>query len=411
MKRIEQLALCMLLLGIAFIAMGPACPMSTDEEKNYYASNTTSGSSGNTTISPTLFSMVGGGQWYTVAIATDGTLWLSGNSARATTGGGALYGLTQVGPDSDWQAIACGRWFVLALKTDGTLWAWGWNQNGQLGVGDTLHRYAPAQVGTDTDWVEIVAGMAHSLARKSDGTLWAWGWNNNGQLGLGDNTDVWTPTQVGTDSTWTAIAGGFYHTLAISTTGSTHQLWACGNNTDAELGLGYTSTSATTFTRVGTGTNWSKIASGNCAMHNLAIKDDGTLWGWGYNSDYDLGLGHNTSPITETTQIGTDTDWAEAGVGCLYGLALKTNGTVWAWGPNESGQCGQGDFVTPVTTPKQVGFSTNWASIGDGYDTSYAILSDGTAWGWGYGATWELATGDYRINYNATTPCLLRVSE
>ena len=78
---------------------------------------------------------------------------------------------------------------TLALKNDGTLWAWGANDYGQLGLGDTARRLSPAQVGTDADWEAIAAGDDYSAALKTDSTLWVWGRNQSGQLGTGDMTE------------------------------------------------------------------------------------------------------------------------------------------------------------------------------------------------------------------------------
>lgn len=87
-----------------------------------------------------------------------------------------------------------GSYHSLALQPDGTLWAWGYNYNGQLGLGDTTDRNAPTRVGTG--FVSVAAGQYHSLGLKADGTLWAWGRNNLGALGLGDNTNRLIPAQV-----------------------------------------------------------------------------------------------------------------------------------------------------------------------------------------------------------------------
>ena len=107
---------------------------------------------------------------------------------------------TQVGSADDWAAVCCLGHHSMALKQDGTLWAWGENSFGQLGLGDTADRHSPTQVGSAHDWASIASGAAdsyHTQALKSDGTLWAWGFNQFGQLGLGDTPDRHAPTEVG----------------------------------------------------------------------------------------------------------------------------------------------------------------------------------------------------------------------
>ena len=128
----------------------------------------------------------------------------------------------------------------MALKKDGTLWAWGNNDFGELGLGDTIEQHAPTQVGTANDWAAAYCLGHHSVALKKDGTLWAWGENSYGQLGVGDTTDRSSPTQVGSARDWAAIAPGgsdSYHTLALKKDGT---LWAWGFNRFGQLGLGDT---------------------------------------------------------------------------------------------------------------------------------------------------------------------------
>jgi alpha-tubulin suppressor-like RCC1 family protein len=100
-----------------------------------------------------------------------------------------------VGTATDWQTLADGSGYCLALKRNGSLWAWGENDSGQLGLGDTASRHRPTRVGHSTQWLRIAAGHA-SLAVKRDGTVWSWGDNFTGQLGLGDRHNRKAPTRI-----------------------------------------------------------------------------------------------------------------------------------------------------------------------------------------------------------------------
>ena len=135
-------------------------------------------------------------------------------------------------------------------------------------------------------------------------------------------------------------------------------------------GCGSHSTSPVTMAK-------SKIAAE--ANSGLALESDGSLWAWGYGA---LGLGKNLTRL-RPTQVGVATDWA--GVSCGHGftLALKKDGTLWAWGWNGNGQLGLGDTNERVT-PTQVGDLAAWASVSAGDSFTVAVEKNGTLWAWGW---------------------------
>ena len=134
---------------------------------------------------------------------------------------------------------------------------------------------------------------------------------------------------------------------------------------------------------------WNKIAGG--AQHTLAIKSDGSLWAWGSN---DAGqLGDNTYISKNVpVQIGNDLKWIQVGAGSGHSLGLKSDGTIWAWGANESGQLGDNSYVNK-SAPVQVGTATDWISISAGLYHTIALKSDGTIWAWGYNASGQIGDG------------------
>ncbi len=153
--------------------------------------------------------------------------------------------------------------------------------------------------------------------------------------------------------------------------------------------------SATVFSQVGT-ICWREVSAGQ--NFTLAIKSDGTLWGWGANGNL-LGLNGNTANQNLPIQIGTANDWMTVSAGGNHSLAVKTNGTLWAWGSGILGQLGNGAFNNATWTVTQLGTATNWLKVSAGSEFSLAIKNTGTLWSWGLNNTGQLGIGN-TINQN-----------
>jgi alpha-tubulin suppressor-like RCC1 family protein len=269
------------------------------------------------------------------------------------------------------------------------LYAWGQNANGQLGLNNLTNYSSPKQVGTLTNWSVISSGAGSDMAAvKTDGTLWTCGYNFYGQLGIGTSgsgTDRSSPVQVGSDTNWATVSASGYSAGAIKTDG-TLWMWGIGNN--GALGLGNTTT-YNSPKQVGILTNWLKI---NCGSYTstFAMKTDGSLWAWGQNSNGQLGLGDTTNR-SSPVQVGLLVDWASIAPDDSYIIAIKTDGTLWAWGANSQGQLGLGDSgtYTKRSSPTQVGSLNNWSKISTSF-SGHAIKTDGTMWSWGYNADGRL---------------------
>ncbi|MEW6330692.1 MAG: DUF5050 domain-containing protein [Pseudomonadota bacterium] len=293
-------------------------------------------------------------------------------------------------------SIAGGSEFTLAIKNDGTVWTWGNNSSGQLGDGTTSNRFTPVQVAGLTGVKAVAAGgdndpanQGHGIALKNDGTVWTWGRNVEGQLGDGSFSNRNAPVQVSGLTGVTSIAGGAEHTIALKGDGT---VWTWGSNIYGQLGDG-----AEPLMRINRSspvqvvglTGVIAIASG--AFHSIALKNDGTVWTWGENSQGMLGDGTTTDSSTPVQVNGLTGVTAIAG-GWIHTVALKNDGTVWTWGDNLQGELGDGTF-TDSLIPVQVSGLTGVTAIAAGLKHTLALKSDGTVWAWGYNGDSALGDG------------------
>jgi alpha-tubulin suppressor-like RCC1 family protein len=329
--------------------------------------------------------------------------WGSGSSGQLGLGNTTyISSPTQVGSLATWTKVFPGNYGLShAIKSDGTLWGWGQNGNGQLGLGNTTDYSSPKQVGALTTWSTMSKGTYFTIAIKTDGTMWSWGYNYYKNLGLGDTTNRSSPVQIGNGTTWVSCASGQQHTIAVKTDGT---LWAWGTNASfgqgGALGFGTYSTKSDP-TQVGAGATWAKVSA--IAGASFAIKTDGTLWSWGRNSYGHLGLGDTTNTYSPQ-QVGSLTDWSTLAIGgdsaSSAMFAIRTNGTMWAWGKNFNwGKLGLGDTIAR-SSPTQIGALTTWSKVANGSNFGAAIKTDGTLWMWGRNGYGELGLGStsYGIN-------------
>ena len=275
----------------------------------------------------------------------------------------------QIGSGTTWAQAACAiSAGSAAIKTDGTLWTWGRNNEGGSGLNDAIVRSSPTQVGSLTNWRKVVGGGGDGLvAIKTDGTLWGWG--PNGNASLGDNTVISrsSPVQIGALTTWSDVDYGDYNVAAIKTDGS---LWVWGVNTYGNLGLNLTTVAVRSSpVQLGSEYNWTKVAVGNAQM--IALKSDGTMWGWGEN--YGGQLGQNDAiPRSSPVQIGALTSWSKMDSGARFVLAIK-EGTLWSMGLN-NGRLGT-NTAADISSPTQVGSLSTWIDVAGGGVQSFGISS------------------------------------
>lgn len=335
---------------------------------------------------------ISGGVYHSLAICSDGTVMGWGDNAYGELGNGVngtvehhpveVSGLTGI------TAIGGGVNFTVSLKNDGTSWTWGSNAEGELGNGSMAgFSNVPVQVSLLSDITSIARGIQHAVALRSDGTVWDWGYNGFGQLGnvnIGSFSNV--PVQVSGLTDIVAIAGGAYHSLAIRNDGT---VWGWGYNGSGELGNG-NNTNSTVPVQVSGLTDVKAIACGN--SFSLALRNDSTVWAWGSNLEGELGNGTNTGSYFAVQVSGLTKVIAIAG-GVHHSLALKNDGTVWTWGYNVYGQLGNGTN-TDSNIPVQVSSLSGIVAVAAGYGHSLAMKNNGTVWDWGYNNFGQLGNGN-----------------
>ena len=318
------------------------------------------------------------------ATKPDGTLWTWGGNTAGGLGHnqgpgdlGALSSPTQV--PGTWSLKGFGGTGVgiIATKPDGTMWAWGDNTNGELGINNRTRYSSPVQI-PGTTWsttFEMIAGANENVtaAIKTDGTLWTWGRNTNGQLGLneGSNSYKSSPTQVGSDATWAKIFGSKQMFQGIKTDNTA---WVWGRGIWGSLGLNQGGTDDSRSSPTQIPGEWSSIRSGGYG-NNFGVKTDNSAWVWGYGHYGVLGLGTNEAVISSPTQLGSSYDWKMGDFSLFpFGIAVKTNGTMWAMGRNNDqgggnlGQNNRTQYNSPVQIP-----GTSWTYATNEFAASYAL--------------------------------------
>ena len=325
------------------------------------------------------------------AILSDGSLWTWGLNSHGSVGDGTTGSTSNrnkpVRIEGNWESVSAGRFHTVAIKSDGTVWSWGWNIYGEVGDGTTTQRNSPVMI--EGSYASVYASYDATIAFKSDGSYCAWGENYKNRLGLNSAILQYHVPTASSTNNWDSISMSVYHSLGIRNGG---QLWTWGFGDSYELGYGNTLDQLTP-TRLGTESNWASVSAGT--RYSAAIKTNGTLWTWGRSTYGELGDGAMSSTKQIPTQVGTDTNWAQVSARSYNIAAIKTNGDLWIWGRNDSGQLGIGTSGagTDKTSPVQV--PGKWKQVVVGGSHTLGIKSDGTLWAWGGNGSGQLGDGTY----------------
>ena len=321
-------------------------------------------------------------------------------SLRPTSGpaeGGTRITLTTpTTSDIRFSHIETGKDFALAMGSDGNLYSWGNTTNGALGrETNQTPENLPGVVTPPTGvrFTQFSAGSGYSLALGSDGNLYSWGDNSSGQLGTGstDYSPHSTPSKgsMPTDGTkFTQISAGNYHSLAMGTDGN---LYSWGSNGTGALGR---ETDQTPENRPGvvtppTGVRFTQFSAGS--GYSLALGSDGNLYSWGNNGTGQLGIGGADSNQHNTPSKGSmpadGTKFTQISAGYYHSLAMGTNGNLYSWGDNSLDQLGR-TLTNALNdgTPRKVNPPTGvprFTQVIAGGDNSLGLGWDGNLYSWG----------------------------
>ena len=347
------------------------------------------------------WSAVSCGDTHTIAIDSLGKLYGMGNNAIGQLGLGDASNRsspTQIGTGS-WVSVSAGLNHSTAIDTQQNLWGWGNNSQGQLGDSTTTPKLSPVQIGllifclpAYKSWTTVSVNDSHTAGITTDGKLYTWGLNNAGQLGLGDTVNrpaPASPASTISPNSWSSVSAGISYTTAITTTGS---LYAWGLNSSGQIGNGTTinSSSPVLVTNYANRT-WSMISNSSGASHFVAVSaEDKSLWTWGLNNNGQLGDG-TTINKSAPVQISSNS-WTYVATTISSGAAIDVNGRLYVWGAgNGTGTLGDGTTISK-SSPIQIG-SSSWSAISGGGNHFNGITLDGRLFAWGTNTSGQLGDG------------------
>jgi alpha-tubulin suppressor-like RCC1 family protein len=222
----------------------------------------------------------------------------------------------------------------------------------------------------------VAAGGNHSLALADDGSIWAWGDNSIGEFGKKGYSSLYSATKIHQIEGVISIAAGYAHSLLLKNDGT---VWGCGFNKYGQVGIGsgekiiYTPTLVSSLSNI--------IAISASSYYSLALKSDGTVWAWGMNESGQLGNG-TFARQNEPVQVLGLSDIIQIDAGKDHAMALKKDGTVWTWGQGDQGQLGT-HGLEKRNEAMRVEDIQDVVSIAAGGQHCLVVKDDGTIWAWG----------------------------
>jgi alpha-tubulin suppressor-like RCC1 family protein len=335
----------------------------------------------------------------TCAVLSDGTVQCWGDNSYSQLGNGTMAGSSvpvMVAGISNAVAVAVGHSGVCVLLSGGTVQCWGGNSAGELGNGTWTASSAPVTVAGITNAVGVVGGAGYACALLSGRTVQCWGDNSVGELGNGTTATSSVPVTVSSITNAVAISseGWGGRTICALLGGGTVQCW--GWNIFGQLGDGTKVDHSPVPVTVSGIANAIAVAAG--AQYSCALLSGGTVQCWGTNSSCQLGNGTTAGSSVPVPVFGITNATAVA-AGQDHACAISSDGAVQCWGDNEFGELGNGTTATtsPLCSPTPVRvLDINYPIVlAVGESSTYVILTNGEIWSWGYNYSGQLGSGTH----------------
>ena len=282
------------------------------------------------------------------------------------------------------------------LRHNGSAWATGYNNSGQLGNNTTTNYSSPISVVGNHSFTQLATGTVWTLALKADGSCWTWGYNNDGQLGNNSTTSYSSPISVVGNHSFIQIAANYSanFSLALKADGSA---WGWAVNDGGQLGNNTTTNYSSPIAVVGNH-SFIQITTGTSSY---GLKANGSCWAWGGNGYGELGNNTTTNYSSPISVVGNHSfiQIAAGGSGGANICGLKADGSCWAWGINDYGQLGN-NTRTNYSSPISVVGNHSFIQITVQFTFCFGLKAAGSCWSWGENTSGQLGNNT-TISYSS----------